>query len=1131
MKSSLFSVLCIFLSLGLFAQCGDPGIYCQTDTVIYTCSGTLMDAGGNGAYPDVSSQMTICPDVAGMRTQLHFSEFDLEPGMDGFQGHHLYVFDGPDTGSPLIGIFGTTDLLGLTISATNTNLSGCILLFFDAEIGMNQGHSGWSADVSCVEPCTPPTIVLTSNASALDQGILLYCNGDVVELDASGSSAAPGHTISSYAFNFDDGSPVDTTPTVIHAYNYSHIFEVSITVMDDIGCAADSMIAIGMLAQAQINLPTIDAICPGGDSLLTASYAIQPISNAPQNMNGEAMFLPDGAGFSYTSTIMVDGYSAGSTITSCDQFNSIMVNMEHSFMGDLNITLECPNGILVDLVTFGVNGGGGTYLGTALDDNTAEPGIGWDYSWAPEALNGTWGESVLAGNTIPTDNTFANALAPGVYSSEEDLCNFIGCPYNGAWTLIITDNLGSDNGYLFNWSIELEGNLNGTAPITYSPTIDPGMAGSYWSGIGIESISSDGDSITINTSSENIAQLSYTAIDNIGCATSQAMDVSVTSDFFDIVLDETYIYDPTTYPQLPYLYAYLSDWTLQNGAEWQWWPADGLETTNFDFANLTIPNDNEFYVVNVQHPSYPGCSSSDTIDVVLPEIQVGGFIFLDSNQNGIFDDDEQALPNFPYTIANNQYTSFSDASGAYFAFLMTGGNSISLLVDANLWTPTTNTTFAFDISGGQNIFSFNFGVIPSNSLVTAVDGFISLPSALCIINNTQVISILNQGNTQPSGYTMYTFDPLCSLVSATPEPDSIAGNQLFFNYGPLGYGAVSNVSVTLDMPNTSLPGDSLWFSLQTFYFSEGDTLLANTDPITAPILCSYDPNDIRELNGIGEEGRIAPNTTLDYVIRFENMGTAPAYDVVIIDQLPWEVDPTTIVPVSASHNYHMYVNTYGTLTIEFDDINLPAAEVDSILNQGYIHFRINQDPDLAIGTQFTNGASIYFDYNEPIHTNQAVTTIFACPQTELMVMMNDNTLEVLDEVASVNWYLNGNLLPQSSMSLTASVSGTYHAVGTTALGCELISENFEVSITNNIATITSLPRLFPNPSSGDAQLRVTSEWLGGELRVINAMGAVVYESLIARELTTIPSEVWSSGLYNISIVKTSREASLHFVKQ
>jgi hypothetical protein len=227
----------------------------------------------------------------------------------------------------------------------------------------------------------------------------------------------------------------------------------------------------------------------------------------------------------------------------------------------------------------------------------------------------------------------------------------------------------------------------------------------------------------------------------------------------------------------------------------------------------------------------------------------------------------------------------------------------------------------------------------------------------------------------------------------------------------------------------------------------------------------------------------------------------------------------------------MYVTTYGALTIEFDNINLPTEQEDSTLNEGYIHFRIDQDLDLPVGTQFTNSASIYFDYNEPIHTNEAMTTIYACPQTYLSVVLNDNTLQVLDEVTSLEWYLNGNVIPVSTPTLAAEVSGIYQAIGTTSEGCVLTSEEFDVTVTNSIATISIMPRLFPNPSSGDVNLRTTSEWLGSNMAVINTTGSILYTSVVSNEQTTIPSQLWSIGLYNILITKGTKKASLHFVKQ
>jgi hypothetical protein len=48
---------------------------------------------------------------------------------------------------------------------------------------------------------------------------------------------------------------------------------------------------------------------------------------------------------------------------------------------------------------------------------------------------------------------------------------------------------------------------------------------------------------------------------------------------------------------------------------------------------------------------------------------------------------------------------------------------------------------------------------------------------------------------------------------------------------------------------------------------------------------------------------------------------------------------------------------------------------DGANNDGYVMFKIGTKPTLAIGDSFSNSASIYFDYNHPIVTDPAVTTI------------------------------------------------------------------------------------------------------------------------------------------------------------
>src|SRR5690349_5074798 len=71
-----------------------------------TCSGTFYDPGYLGNYSDnLNIVQTFTPGIDGYKVSFTFSSFTLENSND-----FLIIYDGPDTYSPLIGIYtGTTN--------------------------------------------------------------------------------------------------------------------------------------------------------------------------------------------------------------------------------------------------------------------------------------------------------------------------------------------------------------------------------------------------------------------------------------------------------------------------------------------------------------------------------------------------------------------------------------------------------------------------------------------------------------------------------------------------------------------------------------------------------------------------------------------------------------------------------------------------------------------------------------------------------------------------------------------------------------------------------------------------------------------------------------------------------------
>jgi subtilisin-like proprotein convertase family protein len=160
----------------------------------------------------------------------------------------------------------------------------------------------------------------------------------------------------------------------------------------------------------------------------------------------QPQLIPEDGVTCLMDTIVFSQFSSTSIIQSLNQIQDVMVNLEHSFMGDLSIKLICPNQASVFLHQ---QGGGGTWLGEPIDvDADISPGVGYNYFWSPSATNGTWIANGSPGTSLPS----------GTYSSVESFNNLIGCPMNGAWVIQICDLWQGDNGYLFDWNLHLLSN-------------------------------------------------------------------------------------------------------------------------------------------------------------------------------------------------------------------------------------------------------------------------------------------------------------------------------------------------------------------------------------------------------------------------------------------------------------------------------------------------------------------------------------------------------------------------------------------------------------------------------------------------------------------------------------------------
>lgn len=151
-KHILVSVSFVFL---FFSGMGQT--YNMSNTPVTTCSGTFYDSGGSSLDYSSSEDFTktFSPSVAGNMLQFVFNSWSCESATY----DHLTIYDGPNTGSPLIGTYGGTTSPGTIVATTTGDLT--FVWHSDGSVT----YAGWDASISCIPP-TPMTYVSSTTTQA-----------------------------------------------------------------------------------------------------------------------------------------------------------------------------------------------------------------------------------------------------------------------------------------------------------------------------------------------------------------------------------------------------------------------------------------------------------------------------------------------------------------------------------------------------------------------------------------------------------------------------------------------------------------------------------------------------------------------------------------------------------------------------------------------------------------------------------------------------------------------------------------------------------------------------------------------------------------------------------------------------
>jgi len=166
---------------------------------------------------------------------------------------------------------------------------------------------------------------------------------------------------------------------------------------------------------------------------------------------------------------------------------------------------------------------------------------------------------------------------------------------------------------------------------------------------------------------------------------------------------------------------------------------------------------------------------------------------------------------------------------------------------------------------------------------------------------------------------------------------------------------------------------------------------------------SYDPNDKTEVHGGNlKPSQISNGEYMQYTIRFQNTGTDTAFNVIVRDTLDNKLDWSTFEMIAASHPYTVSITNQNKIEWAFSNINLPDSNINEPLSHGYLSYRVKPKSTAVVGDVINNLASIYFDYNLPVATNNALTLV-QDNFISLPIQLVNFTGQLSNSTVQLNW--------------------------------------------------------------------------------------------------------------------------------
>jgi len=512
-----------------------------------------------------------------------------------------------------------------------------------------------------------------------------------------------------------------------------------------------------------------------------------------------------------------------------------------------------------------------------------------------------------------------------------------------------------------------------------------------------------------------------------------------------------------------------------------WDPLSGYIYTDSGVPTFDIPANAPAGLYDVVVNTYPnqwGGPSTNTIPsafyIGVPAGTIQGFVYFDTNQNGVRDVNEPPMVNSVVQFSPGNEIALTNSQGEYIYYADTGIYTSSYIAPPTFTqtsTPLTYTNTVPPSVSGQNFGTYSGLYAHEHNTV------IIRTKARCNTDALLQVQIFNSGFLPSQDRITLITSSNYIYVSATDQPDIINGDTLTWNTPVINPGTYYHLGGGITFTAPAAQQIVSITVIDSVFDLSGNFVEVYTDTYTYEVRCSYDPNDKHvSPEGVLSQNYTPINSALTYLVNFQNTGNDTAYDIFIFDTLNSNLDPSTFELVGSSHEVNTQLTPNGEIRFNFFNIMLPDSGADEPGSHGWVLFRVNPDASLPDPTVITNTAHIVFDQNSPIITNTTLNTMTALqyPQSGFStadVNICETSCIIYNNLStsgtSYNWSFPGGS-PSSSTApapgaICYSTSGAYDVtlITTNALGSDTLIQPAYINVAVS-------PSIFSIVQSGDS---------------------------------------------------------------